>query len=123
MIDWRAPFREIGTRGDGPDLHAQPEAMSRFNYEVPSELERIIRQCLEMDTGRRYQLAREVRADLTGQGGQCGRRGRPRRRRSKHASRSRSWFGDSKGDSSARQEGEITGLQVIRRAPEIARLA
>jgi serine/threonine protein kinase len=44
--------------------HAQPEAMARFNYDVPAELERIIRKCLEKDRERRYQLAREVRADL-----------------------------------------------------------
>ena len=30
-------------------LHAQPEALARFNYEVPAELERIIRKCLEKD--------------------------------------------------------------------------
>jgi serine/threonine protein kinase/TolB-like protein len=46
-------------------LHAQPEAMARFNYDVPAELERIIRKCLEKDRERRYQLAREVRADLS----------------------------------------------------------
>jgi serine/threonine-protein kinase len=46
-------------------LHAQPEAMARFNYEAPAELERIIRKCLEKDRERRYQLAREVRADLS----------------------------------------------------------
>ncbi len=46
-------------------LHAQPEAIARFNYEVPAELERIIRKCLEKDRERRYQLAREVRADLS----------------------------------------------------------
>jgi len=45
-------------------LHAQPEAIARFNYEAPAELERIIRKCLEKDRERRYQLAREVRADL-----------------------------------------------------------
>ena len=28
-------------------LHAQPEALARFNYDVPAELERIIRKCLE----------------------------------------------------------------------------
>ena len=44
-------------------LHAQPEAMARFNYEVPAKLEQIIRKCLEKDTERRYQSAREVRAD------------------------------------------------------------
>jgi TolB-like protein len=46
-------------------LHAQPEAMARFNYDVPAELERVIRKCLEKDRERRYQLAREVRADLS----------------------------------------------------------
>ena len=46
-------------------LHAQPEALARFNYEVPAELERIIRKCLEKDRERRYQLAREVLADLS----------------------------------------------------------
>ena len=45
-------------------LHGQPEAIARFNYDVPAELERIIRKCLEKDRERRYQLAHEVRADL-----------------------------------------------------------
>jgi len=44
--------------------HSQPEAISRFNYEVPGELERIIRKCLEKDRERRYQSAREVLVDL-----------------------------------------------------------
>ena len=46
-------------------LHAQPEAMARFNYDVPAELERIIRKCLEKDRERRYQSAREVLTDLS----------------------------------------------------------
>ena len=45
-------------------LHAQPEAIARFNYEVPAELERIIRKCLEKDRERRYQSARELLVDL-----------------------------------------------------------
>lgn len=44
--------------------HSQPEAISRFNYEVPGELERIIRKCLEKDKDRRYQSARELLVDL-----------------------------------------------------------
>ena len=44
-------------------LHAQPDAIARFNYDVPPELGRIIRKCLEKDRERRYQLAREVWAD------------------------------------------------------------
>jgi serine/threonine protein kinase/Tfp pilus assembly protein PilF len=45
-------------------LHAQPEAMARFNYNVPAELERIVRKCLEKDRERRYQSARELLIDL-----------------------------------------------------------
>jgi serine/threonine protein kinase/Tol biopolymer transport system component len=44
--------------------HAQPEAIARLNYNVPAELERIIRKCLEKDLERRYQSARELRIDL-----------------------------------------------------------
>jgi serine/threonine-protein kinase len=32
--------------------HAQPDAIGRFNYDVPSELEYIIRKCLEKEPGR-----------------------------------------------------------------------
>ncbi len=45
-------------------LHAQPEAMARFNYDVPAELERIVRKCLEKERERRYQSARELLVDL-----------------------------------------------------------
>lgn len=45
-------------------LRAQPEAMARFNYEIPPELERIVRKCLEKDRERRYQSARELSIDL-----------------------------------------------------------
>ncbi len=45
-------------------LHAKPEAIARFNYDVPAELERIIRKCLEKDRERRYQSARELLVDL-----------------------------------------------------------
>jgi len=45
-------------------LHSQPEAMARFNYETPPELERIVRKCLEKDRERRYQSARDLLVDL-----------------------------------------------------------
>jgi two-component system LytT family response regulator len=45
-------------------LHGQPEAMARFNYEIPAELERVVRKCLEKDRERRYQSARELLVDL-----------------------------------------------------------
>ena len=44
--------------------HFQPDAIARFNYDVPAELERIIRKCLEKDRERRYQTARELLVDL-----------------------------------------------------------
>ncbi len=40
-------------------LHSQPEAIARFNYSAPPELERVIRKCLEKDPERRFQSARE----------------------------------------------------------------
>ena len=43
---------------------AQPEPISRFNNTVPSELERIIRKCLEKEPQRRYQTAADLAADL-----------------------------------------------------------
>ncbi|MGA9771763.1 MAG: protein kinase [Blastocatellia bacterium] len=45
-------------------LHQEPPPVSRFNYNVPAELERIARKCLEKDRERRYQSAREVATDL-----------------------------------------------------------
>jgi eukaryotic-like serine/threonine-protein kinase len=92
-------------------LHAQPEAMARFNYEAPAELERVTRKCLEKDREWRYQLVREVRTDLS--------------RLKEESATSTGTLVDkgvakppaglrgpvavtAKGDSSARQEGEIT---------------
>ena len=45
-------------------LHSQPEAMGRFNSEVPAELERITLKCLEKKPEERYQSAKELRVDL-----------------------------------------------------------
>lgn len=45
-------------------VHAQPEAITRLNYAVPADLERIIRKCLEKDRGHRYQSTRELLIDL-----------------------------------------------------------
>ncbi len=44
--------------------HAQPEAIARFNYDLPLELERIVKKCLEKDRDRRYQSAKELHIDL-----------------------------------------------------------
>ena len=45
-------------------IHKEPVAIARYNYDVPPELERIVRKCLEKDRDKRYQTAREVWTDL-----------------------------------------------------------
>ena len=65
MVTGRLPFSGANT-SETLDriLHAQPEAMARFNYDAPAELERIVRKCLEKDRERRYQSAHELLVDL-----------------------------------------------------------
>lgn len=45
-------------------LHDEPEALARFNYAAPQELESIIRKSLEKNPAFRYQSAREMYIDL-----------------------------------------------------------
>jgi serine/threonine-protein kinase len=45
-------------------LNSQPDAIARLNYNIDTELERIIRKCMEKDPERRYQTARELLIDL-----------------------------------------------------------
>ncbi len=45
-------------------LQSQPEALARFNYEIPVELDRIVKKCLEKDRESRYQSARDLLTDL-----------------------------------------------------------
>src|SRR6266446_4516100 len=44
--------------------HAQPEAIARFNYNVPAELEMIIKKALRKNRDERYQSARDLVVDL-----------------------------------------------------------
>lgn len=65
MVTGRVPFDGVNSQETlAKILTAQPEAMARFNYEVPAELDRIVRKCLEKDPDERYQSAREVVLDL-----------------------------------------------------------
>jgi serine/threonine-protein kinase len=65
MITGKHPFS-----GNNPSetidkiIHSHPDAISRLNYSVPQELERIIRKCLEKDPANRYQSASEILVDL-----------------------------------------------------------
>ena len=45
-------------------VHKQPEAIARLNYNVPAELEVIIRKALRKNRDERYQTARELLVDL-----------------------------------------------------------
>ncbi|HXG56159.1 MAG TPA: serine/threonine-protein kinase [Vicinamibacterales bacterium] len=65
MATGRLPF-EGGSVTETIDriVHAQPEAIARFNYEVPAELEVIIRKALRKDRDERYQTARDMGTDL-----------------------------------------------------------
>ena len=65
MLTSRLPFEGASTTEIIDNIiHKEPMAIARFNYDVPPELERITRKCLEKDRERRYQSAREVSTDL-----------------------------------------------------------
>ncbi|HEX8088653.1 MAG TPA: protein kinase [Blastocatellia bacterium] len=65
MLTGRLPF-DGGAATEIIDriIHQEPPPPARFSYNVPAELERIIRKCLEKDRERRYQSSREVATDL-----------------------------------------------------------
>jgi serine/threonine protein kinase/tetratricopeptide (TPR) repeat protein len=44
---------------------AQPEAISRYAYDVPEDLDRIVRKCLEKAREHRYQNMRDLLVDLS----------------------------------------------------------
>jgi len=47
-------------------LNSQPEALARFNREIPVELEGIVRKCLQKQPKQRYRTCKQLLADLTG---------------------------------------------------------
>lgn len=65
MATGRLPFRSSSAHEMIDRIsRQQPRAISDYNDDVPSELERIIRKCLEKERGRRYQSAAELLVDL-----------------------------------------------------------
>ncbi|HXU38184.1 MAG TPA: protein kinase [Blastocatellia bacterium] len=45
-------------------IHGEPMPVTRLNYSVPPDLERVVRKCLEKDRERRYQSVRDLLIDL-----------------------------------------------------------
>lgn len=65
MITGQLPFRGASLGEIVSNIiQAQPQAIARFNYNVPPELERITLKCLQKSPDRRYQSARELMVDL-----------------------------------------------------------
>jgi serine/threonine protein kinase len=65
MASGRLPFAaETSTQILAKILKTEPDAIARWNYNAPPELERIIRKCLEKDPDRRYQTASDLEIDL-----------------------------------------------------------
>src|SRR6266404_2041599 len=65
MATGRVPFSGASlTETIDRIAHAQPEAIARFNYSVPAELEVIIKKALRKSRDERYQSARDLLVDL-----------------------------------------------------------
>jgi TolB-like protein/Flp pilus assembly protein TadD/predicted Ser/Thr protein kinase len=65
MIAARLPFTgETIAEVSDRILHAEPDALARFNYATPPELDTIVRKSLQKRPEFRYQSAREVYIDL-----------------------------------------------------------
>lgn len=66
MITGRLPFASTSKTDTVYRItQVQPEAVTRYNYDVPPDLDRIVRKCLEKDPARRYQSVRELLIDLS----------------------------------------------------------
>lgn len=65
MATGRVPFAgETTGRTLDNIIHVQPEAMARFNYAVPPELDIIVRKALRKNRDERYQNVRDLLNDL-----------------------------------------------------------
>ena len=65
MATGRLPFTgETITETIDRIIHSQPEAVARLNYDVPPELEVIIKKTLRKDREERYQTIHDVLVDL-----------------------------------------------------------
>jgi serine/threonine protein kinase len=65
MLAGRLPFEgESVTAIIDAIVHTQPAAIARFNYDVPPELEVIVKKALRKNPDERYQTARDLLTDL-----------------------------------------------------------
>ncbi|MEK6287695.1 MAG: protein kinase [Acidobacteriota bacterium] len=65
MLTGRLPFDGASATEIVDNIvHKEPVAIARFNYDVPPELERIVRKGMEKDRERRYYSSRELATDL-----------------------------------------------------------
>ena len=65
MLAGRPPF-QAATMADSADriLNHEPDALARFNYAVPADVDALVRKALAKDPAFRYQSARELYVDL-----------------------------------------------------------
>ena len=62
MVTGGPPFTgETVTETIDRITHTQPEAIARLNYEVPAELEVIVKKALRKDRAERYQSIHDLR--------------------------------------------------------------
>jgi serine/threonine protein kinase/tetratricopeptide (TPR) repeat protein len=83
MLTAKLPFSG-STLGEIADriLHGEPDAIARYNYGVPEEVEKIVRKALQKQAAFRYQTARDFYVDLL----------TARRRTGSDAARRSSWL-------------------------------
>jgi serine/threonine protein kinase/tetratricopeptide (TPR) repeat protein len=65
MLAGRPPFQAAAMADTANRILTQePEALARFNYAVPADVDAVVRKALAKDPAFRYQTAREVYVDL-----------------------------------------------------------
>ncbi len=65
MLAGRPPFQAAAMADTANRILTQePEALARFNYAVPADVDAVVRKALAKDAAFRYQSAREFYVDL-----------------------------------------------------------
>src|SRR5205085_3297453 len=65
MLSGRQPFASASAAATiSAILNEEPPTLLRYAPNLPEELQRIVRKCLEKDRERRYQTMRDVAIDL-----------------------------------------------------------